>query len=346
MSTRSSARQHCGSTYRTALALSSGTAALHLALEVLGVGRGDEVWCSTLTFAATANAITYVGATPVFVDSERATWNLDPALLARALADAKVKPKAVIAVDLYGQCADLEPIAAACKAHGVYLIEDAARRSVPRIAASRPARTATCRSCRSTATRSSPRRAAACCSAATSAARSRALSGDTSAQPGAPLRARGDRLQLPVVELARRGRPRAARGSRSPRRGPACDECRLSRRARATLPGWQFMPEAAHQHATFWLTCATVGSIDARDRLLDALEAADIEARPVWKPMHLQPIFAHCKSIGGEVAAGSVRARHLLAERVEPDRRATSDGDRARARGERACRRLSSRPRR
>ncbi len=112
-----------------ALALSSGTAALHLALLVLGVGAGDEVWLSTLTFAATANAVAYVGATPVFVDSDEATWNLDPALLAEELAAAARRgklPRALIVVDLYGQCAELEPIVAACRQHGVAVIEDAA----------------------------------------------------------------------------------------------------------------------------------------------------------------------------------------------------------------------------
>ena len=112
-----------------ALALSSGTAALHLALLALGIGQGDEVWCATLTFCGSANPIVYTGATPVFVDSHAADWNIDPALLAQEL-DAAARlgrlPKAVIAVDLYGQCADLEPISAACARHGVMLIEDAA----------------------------------------------------------------------------------------------------------------------------------------------------------------------------------------------------------------------------
>ena len=95
-----------------AVALSSGTAALHLALEILGVGRGDEVITSTLTFAATANAICYVGATPVFVDVSPETWNLDPDLLDEELARrARLgrRVAAVIAVDLYGQCADYAP---------------------------------------------------------------------------------------------------------------------------------------------------------------------------------------------------------------------------------------------
>ena len=94
-----------------------------------GRGAGDEVWTSTLTFAATANAIRYVGATPVFIDSERETWNMDPELLAEALRDAATQgrlPKALVAVDLYGQCADYERIFDACREHGVPVVEDAA----------------------------------------------------------------------------------------------------------------------------------------------------------------------------------------------------------------------------
>jgi pyridoxal phosphate-dependent aminotransferase EpsN len=89
-----------------AAALSSGTAALHLALIMLGVGPGDEVLCSDLTFAASANAIVYVGASPVFIDSERSSWNMDPALLEEELRDLRKRgrmPKAAIVVDLYGQ---------------------------------------------------------------------------------------------------------------------------------------------------------------------------------------------------------------------------------------------------
>ena len=100
-----------------AAALSSGTAALHLALQLLGVGRGDEVLVSSLTFAASANPIVYQGATPVFLDSENETWNLDPALLELELKAATKrgqKPKAVIVVDLYGQCAQLDVIERLC----------------------------------------------------------------------------------------------------------------------------------------------------------------------------------------------------------------------------------------
>src|SRR5580765_2579738 len=96
-----------------ALALSSGTAALHLALVVLGIGPGDEVACSSLTFSASANPIRFVGATPVFVDADAKTWTIDPALLERALAE-RPAIKAVVAVDLYGQCCDYDAIRALC----------------------------------------------------------------------------------------------------------------------------------------------------------------------------------------------------------------------------------------
>src|SRR4051812_21572638 len=110
-----------------AVALSSGTAALHLALLVVGVTAGDEVWTSSLTFAATANAIAYVGARPVFFDSDETSWNMDPALFCKHLERAAQEhrlPKAVIVVDLYGQSCDIRPIVEACRKHEVVLIED------------------------------------------------------------------------------------------------------------------------------------------------------------------------------------------------------------------------------
>ena len=112
-----------------AAAVASGTAALHLALQVLGVGRGDSVFCSSLTFVASANPILYVGATPVFVDSEPATWNMSPQALTRALEAAATHdqlPKAVIIVSLYGQSADMYPLIAICNQYHVPIIEDAA----------------------------------------------------------------------------------------------------------------------------------------------------------------------------------------------------------------------------
>ena len=112
-----------------AAALSSGTAALHLALVLLGVGPGDEVVTSTFTFAATANAIAYVGAKPIFIDADPSTWEMSPGLLAEEL-DRRAKtgrlPKAIITVDLYGQCADYDQILPLCERHGIPVVQDAA----------------------------------------------------------------------------------------------------------------------------------------------------------------------------------------------------------------------------
>jgi len=112
---------YCGVRY--GVATHNGTVALHLALVALGIGPSDEVILPTLTFVATANAVTYTGATPVFVDSEPRTWNLDPAVVARAIT---LRTRAIIAVHLYGHPADMDPLRALAGEHGLTLIEDAA----------------------------------------------------------------------------------------------------------------------------------------------------------------------------------------------------------------------------
>ena len=109
-----------------ALALTSGTAAIHLALRILKIGEGDDVLASTFTFIGSVNAILYEKANPVFIDSDKESWNLSPKLLNKYLLECEKKPKALIITHLYGQCADIEKIADICKYHGVYLIEDAA----------------------------------------------------------------------------------------------------------------------------------------------------------------------------------------------------------------------------
>lgn len=286
-----------------ALALSSGTAALHLALEVLGVSRGDEVWLSTLTFAATANAVTYVGATPVFIDSDLTSWNLDPALLAQALDDAAKAgrlPKAVIAVDLYGQCCDLEPITAACRRHGVYLIEDAAEA----LGATYRGRPAGCFGDLSILSFNGNKiittsgggmllsrrkdwidRARYLATQARSPARHYEHEAIGYNYRMSNLLAAVGRAQL--ADLDRRVTARRATNA-------------AYRQALGDLPGWTFMPEAPFGSSTCWLTCATVES--GPSTIFENLDRVDIEARPVWKPMHMQPVFAGARSIGGAVA--------------------------------------------
>lgn len=111
---------------QNALAVTSGTAAIHLALRVLGVGAGDDVLASTFTFIGSVNAVLYQGANLVFIDSDKESWNLSPKLLNKYLCECTKKPKALVVTHLYGQCADIQKIADICNSHGVYLIEDAA----------------------------------------------------------------------------------------------------------------------------------------------------------------------------------------------------------------------------
>jgi dTDP-4-amino-4,6-dideoxygalactose transaminase len=288
-----------------ALALSSGTAALHLALEVLGAGPGDEVWCSTLTFAATANAVRYVGATPVFVDSDRRTWNMDPDLLAEALDDAARRgalPRAVIAVDLYGQAAELEPIAAACRRHGVFLVEDAAE-ALGATYRGRPAG-----SFGDLAVLSfNGNKIITTSGGGALLGRERAWIDRArylATQARSPVRhyeheAVGYNYRLSNL-LAAVGRAQLADLERRVEARRATN--RVYREALGALPGWTFMPEAPDRRATWWLSCATVGDHTRREALLDHLALHDIEARPIWKPMHLQPVFRGCRVIGGAVA--------------------------------------------
>ena len=288
-----------------ALALASGTAALHLALEVLGVGTGDEVWVSTLTFAATANATHYVGARPVFIDCDRSTWNMDPDLLAHSLDDAARVgrlPKAVIVVDLYGQCADLEPIAGACRRHGVFLIEDAAE-ALGATYHGRPAGWFGDLSVLSF----NGNKIITTSGGGMLLGRNKAWLDRArylATQARSPARhyeheAIGYNYRMSNL-LAAVGRAQLADLDR--RVAARRTTYAAYRAALGTLPGWEFMPEAAGCASTFWLTCATVGSASLRDRILDALDRADIEARPVWKPMHMQPVFSAARSIGGDVA--------------------------------------------
>ena len=117
--------EYVGVNTKNAAALSAGTAAMHMALKALGVGKGDIVFCSSLTFSASANPITYQDATPVFIDSERETWNMDPKALEKAF-EIYPNPKAVVLVHLYGTPAKIDEILEICNKHNVPLVEDAA----------------------------------------------------------------------------------------------------------------------------------------------------------------------------------------------------------------------------
>jgi sugar O-acyltransferase (sialic acid O-acetyltransferase NeuD family) len=291
-----------------AVAVSSGTAALHLSLLLLGVGPRDEVLTSTLTFAATANAITYTGAKPVFLDSDRETWNMDPNLLAEELeccARRGKLPKAVVTVDLYGQCADYDAIREVCQRYEVPLVEDAAE-----------ALGATYRG---------------------RAAGTFGELGCFSLNGNKIITASGGGLLV----SHRRDFCRQARFLATQARDPAPHyqhsqigynyrmsnllaavargqldvlEDRVQRRranfefyqaALGNLSGIAFMPEPAACRSTRWLTCVTIAPDEfgaTRENVRLALEEENIESRPVWKPMHLQPVFRDCRRRGGSVA--------------------------------------------
>jgi dTDP-4-amino-4,6-dideoxygalactose transaminase len=292
-----------------AAALSSGTAALHLALEAVGVSRGDEVITSTLTFVATANAIAYLGAEPVFVDCSAHTWTLDPDLLAEELEACTVRgkrPAAVIAVDLYGQCADYDRIVSLCREYEVPLIEDAAE-ALGAFYRGRPAGSfgeAAAFSFNGNKILTTSGGGMLVSNRRELIERARYLS--TQAREPVP-----HYEHLEVGYNYRMSNLLAALG-----RGQlqSLDE-RIDRRREnnryyqdilGALPGLTFMPEPTYGTTNGWLTCVTINPRlfgASRDDVRVHLEAMNIESRPVWKPMHLQPVFSKCRNRAGDVAA-------------------------------------------
>ena len=292
----------------SAAALSSGTAALHLALRLLNVTSGDYVFCSTFTFAATANAIDYCGATPVFIDSDRETWTMDPSLLEEALVRANREnrlPKAVIVVDLYGQCADYERVIEACSRFEVPIIEDAAE-ALGSTYQGRPAG-----SCGVMAALSfNGNKIITTSGGGMLLSDNRALIKQarflaTQARDDAPHYQHssiGFNYRMSnLLAAVGRGQLRSLSERVAARRNV------FSRYEDALkgVEGVAFMPEATYGRSNRWLTCLTVDRSKFgadREAIRLALERADIEARPVWKPMHLQPIFFGCSVVGGRVS--------------------------------------------
>jgi len=291
-----------------AAALSSGTAALHLAMVLLDVGPGDEVWTSTLTFVATANVIRYVGATPVFIDSEQASWNMDPELLQEALSDAAARgqlPKAIIAVDLYGQCADYDAIVASCAAHGVPLIEDAAE-ALGATYRGRPAGSfgsLGVLSFNGNKIITTSGGGALLSSDAGLVAQARHLASQAR-QPVAHYEHRelGYNYRLSNL-LASLGRAQLARLDAFVTRRREIHEG--YRAALEGIEGISFAPELPGGRSTRWLTCILLDEerVGVRpEQVRGHLETHNIEARPVWKPMHLQPVHRSCRAVGGAVS--------------------------------------------
>ncbi len=298
-----------------AAALSSGTAALQLALLLLGVQPGDEVIVPTLTFVAPANAARYVGAKVRFVDVETETWNMDPDLLEVALSSGP-PPAAVVVVDIYGQMAQLDRLAEVCRRHGVPMIEDAAEALG---ATWKGAAAGTCGQLGVFSFNGNK--------ILTTSGGGMLVGSREQMERARYLasQARGPYLHYEHAEVGfnyRLSNLLAAVG-RGQLQGLSDRIERLHRinqvyrRELADLPGVSFMPWDERGRPNGWLTVVTLDpEATTPIELCKELEVHDIEARPAWKPMHLQPVFADAPCVGGAGRRGAVHPRCLSAERV------------------------------
>ena len=291
-----------------ALALSSGTAALHLALIVLGIQPGDEVIVSTLTFSASVNPIIYQGASPIFIDSESASWNMDPKLLADFLvarAQQNRLPQALILVHLYGQSANIDPILELCNQYNILLIEDAAEALGATYQNKTPGTLGAMGFYSFNGNKIITTSGGGMLISDNKAWIDQARKLSTQARESAPHYQHSEigynyRLSNILAGVGR-GQLQVLEDRVQARR----ENFEYYQETLGHLAGIQFMPEAAWGRHTRWLTTLTIDpqqfGVD-REVVRLALEAENIEARPVWKPMHLQPIFAAYESVGGEVS--------------------------------------------
>ena len=288
------------------VALSAGTAALHLGLILLGAGVGDEVICQSFTFSASANPIMYQGAKPVFVDSEASTWNMDPVLLEEAIKDRLRKtgklPKAIIPVHLYGMPARLDRICEIAGRYGIPVLEDAAEAL------------------------GSEFKGRKCGTFGELAALSFNGNKMITTSGGGALVCRSEEEAGQVKFYATQARDAAPHYQHSHvgynyRMSNICagigrgqmfvlEEHVARRRAIHVLytsllkdiPGISVLQNPSSDcDSNFWLTCITVDPLVAgctRENIRLALDADNIESRPLWKPMHLQPVFAEAPFYG------------------------------------------------
>lgn len=284
----------------SAAAVSSGSAALHLAMRLLDVERGDRVFCSSLTFVASASPITYENAEPVFIDSEPGSWNMSPRALERALRDAKSEgklPKAIVVVNLYGQSADMDAIIDLAEAHGVPIVEDAAESLGARYKG------------RSSGTFG--RLGVFSFNGnkiITTSGGGMLVSDDEDLIARARFlstQAREPEIHYEHKEIGfnyrmsnilagvGRGQLKVLHDRVEARR--ALFE--TYSRELTDVPGLSWMPEPTWSYSNRWLTACTFDPEVSRvevPTLIKQLADEFIEARPIWKPLHLQPVFAGC----------------------------------------------------
>jgi dTDP-4-amino-4,6-dideoxygalactose transaminase len=283
-----------------AAAVSSGTAAIHLGLSLLGVGPGDTVFCSSLTFVASANPILYLGAKPVFIDSDPDTWNMSVAALSRALNDAATRndlPKAVVVVNLYGQSADLDPILELCATHDVPVLEDAAESlgATYKGRASGTLGRIGVYSFNGNKIITTSGGGMLVSSDGDLVAKARFLS--TQARDAAThyehTQVGYNYRMSNILAGIGRGQLKVLDDRVEARR----TVFQRYREGLAHIPAIQWMPEPDFGRSTHWLSACTIApelSPVTSSDLIAALQRERIEARPIWKPMHAQPLFAGC----------------------------------------------------
>jgi dTDP-4-amino-4,6-dideoxygalactose transaminase len=314
-----------------AVALSSGTAALHLALLLVGVGPGDDVLVPSFTFVATAAAVTYLGANPVLVDCSASNWTIDPDLVEAELA-ARARagrlPSAVVTVDLYGQCADYDRLTALCDEYDLPLVADAAEAlgATYRGSPAGSFGTAAVFSFNGNKIITTSGGGMLVADSAELVDRARFLA--TQARDPFPHYEHsvlGFNYRLSNL-LAALGRAQlAGLDSRIDRRRVIDASYRS---ALGEVPGIEFMPVLPYGEPNWWLTCILVdpGRFGAdREQIRLALESVDVESRPTWKPLHLQPVFEGAPTVGG-AACAAIFERGLCL----PTGSALSAGDQAR----------------
>lgn len=286
---------------RGGTAVSSGTAAIHLALQLLGIQKGDTVFCSSFTFVASANPIVYLGAEPVFIDSEPETWNMSPSALAHALYEANKMgnlPKAIILVHLYGQSAKLDEILSLCHQYNVPIVEDAAESlgSTYKGKASGTFGKFGVYSFNGN-------------KIITTSGGGMLVSNDVEALERARFLATQAKDPAPHYEHSEIGyNYRLSNILAGIGRGQleALEDRVRARRfvykryyeALSHMPGFYFMPELEHTRPNRWLTTLTIDEKESGisiGKLLRILAEENIEARPMWKPLHMQSLFKEMK---------------------------------------------------
>ena len=279
-----------------ALAVSSGTAALHLALRVLGIGQGDDVLASTFTFIGSVNAILYQGANPVFIDSDEASWNLSPKLLKQYLESCDKKPKALIVTHLYGMSADIEEIAKICKAHGVYLIEDAAESLGATFNGKHTGTFGDFGIYSFNGNKILTTSGGGMLVTPNEAWRDKALFYATQAKE--PF------LHYEHTEYGYNYRMSNVLAAIGVAQMEVIEE-RVAKKRQIfewyrecleDIDEIDFMPELPSSRGNRWLTALTFQKSDYM-RIVEALEQINVESRPLWKPMHMQPLFKGAKAI-------------------------------------------------